>query len=341
MSEMEGTKPSDHKTITSPTPQEILLRVWIQRKRILAISLFAGLFTLGINFLLPVYYKSTATLLPETQKDKLSALGQFADIASLAGVSVPGSEIARLYPTIITSETILRSIILKKYKTDEYADSVNLIEYFDYADLPPEAGMVKTLGKVQELLTVTHETKTSVVLLSLEMPEPRFAATVLNAIIGELDQFMRNKRVTNASEQVKWLDLRLSEVSHELHDAEENLKSFRERNRRVFDSPELLLKQERFLRDVQVKSTVFVELKKQHELAKLEEIKNITIVNVLDPGRVPVKKERPKRATNAVMAFVLSFVVLSAFYGSQKYLDQVIVAYIDPLRTTIQKSVTS
>lgn len=298
-----------------PSLQEILVPIWANRKRILIISVAVGLITLGINFLLPVYYKSTATLLPETQKDKLSALGQFADIASLAGVNVPGSEIARLYPTIINSETILRNVVLKKYKTKAFTDSVNLIEYFEYTEYPPNVAMARTLLKLRELLNASFENKTSVVNLSLEMPEPELAAIVLNSVIGELDGFMRTKRTTNASEQVRWIERRLKEVEHELRRAEDRLKEFRERNRRVADSPELLMQQERLLRDVQVQSTVFVELKKQYELAKLEEIKNITIVNILDPARVPVKKERPKRATNAGIAFVVALVSLSGYHG--------------------------
>lgn len=300
-----------------PSLQEILVPIWANRKRILLISLAAGLVTLGINFLLPVYYKSTATLLPETQKDKLSALGQFADIANLAGVNVPGSEIARLYPAIVNSETILRNVVLKKYKSAAFADSVNLIEYFEYNDLPANEAMDRTLKELRSLLNASYENKTSIVTLSLEMREPELAASVLNAVIAELDGFMRSKRVTNASEQVKWLAARLKEVEQDLRRAEDRLKEFRERNRRVADSPELLMQQERLLRDVQVQSTVFVELKKQYELAKLEEIKNITIVNVLDPARVPVKRERPKRATNAAIAFVI-VLVATAGYASVK-----------------------
>lgn len=56
-----------------------------------------------------------------------------------------------------------------------------------------------------------------------------------------------------------------------------------------------LSRQERLSRDVQVNSAIFVELKKQYELAKLDEVKNITIVNILDPARAPVRKERPTR----------------------------------------------
>ncbi len=298
-----------------PSLQEILVPIWANRKRILLISVAVSLLTLGINFLLPVYYKSTATLLPETQKDKLSALGQFADIAQLAGVSVPGSEIARLYPTIVTSETILRNVIEKKYKTTEFTDSLNLMQYFEYTEYTPEINMAKTLANLKGLLTATFDNKTSVVTMSVEMPEPELAANVLNSVVAELDGFMRSKRVTNASEQVKWIAVRIKEVESEMKMAEEKLKDFRERNRRVADSPQLLLEQERLARDVQVKATVFIELKKQYELAKLEEIKNISIVNVLDPGRAPVRKERPKRLLNTGMVFLLAISFMSAYYG--------------------------
>jgi uncharacterized protein involved in exopolysaccharide biosynthesis len=313
------TEETKNQESEGPTLQEILVPIWANRKRILVISFAAALVTLGINFLLPVYYKSTATLLPETQKDKLSALGQFADIASLAGVNVPGSEIARLYPTIVISETILRNVILKKYKTHAFADSVNLIEYFEYTDETPEKNMAKMLNKLKGLLAASYDNKTSVVTLSLEMPEPEFAATVLNAVIAELDGFMRSKRVTNAGEQVKWIAVRIKEVEAEMKAAEEKLKDFRERNRRIADSPQLLMEEGRLARDVQVKGTVYIELKKQYELAKLEEIKNITIVNVLDPGRAPVKKERPKRGMNAGIMFLFCLAIVSSYYVYNEY----------------------
>ncbi len=302
-----------------PTFQEILIPIWAERKRILIISFVVALITLGINFLLPKYYKSTATLLPETQKDKLSSLGQFADIASLAGVSVPGSEIARLYPIIVTSETILRSVILKKYKTEAFQDSVNLMQYFDYTEYTPNENMAKVLIRFRGLMSATHDNKTSVVTLTMEMPEPELAATVLNTVVAELDGFMRSKRVTNAGEQVKWIAVRIKEVEDEMKRAEEKLKDFRERNRQVGGSPQLLMEQDRLSRDVQVKATVYIELKKQYELAKLEEIKNISIVNVLDPGRAPVKKERPKRGTNAIIGFFITLIVISLYFSVRTF----------------------
>lgn len=317
----QDTLSNAQQEIQSPSLQEVLIPIWANRKRILTISFAVALVTLGVNFLLPVYYKSTATLLPETQKDKLSALGQFADIASLAGVSVPGSEIARLYPTILLSETVLRNVILHKYASTKYADSVNLIIYFKLDDKSDDHAMYEALALLRELIKASHDNRTSTVTISAQMPEARLAADVLNRCIFELDHFMRTKRTSGASEQVKWIEIRLAEVQRELSQSEEALKTFRERNRRVTDSPELMLQQERLIRDAQVQSTIYIELRKQYELAKLEEIKNLSIVNVLDPGRAPVKKEGPKRATNSAIAFLLALIGTSGYFGTRKWIN--------------------
>jgi uncharacterized protein involved in exopolysaccharide biosynthesis len=58
----------------------------------------------------------------------------------------------------------------------------------------------------------------------------------------------------------------------------------------------LMMEQERFAREVEINSTVFIELKKQLEIAKIEEIKNIPLINVLDPARPPAKKSFSNRA---------------------------------------------
>ena len=313
--------------------QEIFLPIWRNRKRIALISFVVAIVTLASNFfLLPLYYQATATLLPETEKGKLSALGEFAGVAQLAGVSVRGSEVARLYPSIVTSETLLRSVIEKKYQTNRFSDPADLMQYFELDEATLEEKMDKALRRLRGLLSASYDAKTGMVTLTMEMREPQLAADVLNTIVAGLDNFMRLKKATNASEQRKWIDERMQEVEHELHGAEEALKTFREKNRRVSDSPQLLLEQERLAREVQVKSTIYIELKKQFELAKIEEIKNITIVNVLDPARAPIRKSRPKRATNAAIMFLLTLVGTSGFYAIRALYGERIREFFAPFK---------
>jgi len=290
--------------------------VWANRKRVVTVAAAAGVIALTVSFLvLPEYYRSSATLLPETEKNKMGGLSQFAGLASLAGVNVQGADVSRLYPVIAISETVLRNVIGRTYQTHRFAEPVNLVQFFGFEEDTPEENMDRALRRLRDLMSTSLDTKTGTVTITLEMREPQLAADVLNAVVDELDQFMRLKKITSASEQARWISQRVKQVDDDLRAAEDTLKTFREKNRRVMDSPELLLRQERLIREVTVRATIAVELKKQFELAKIEEIKNVTIVSVLDVARAPVKKERPKRLLNTVATFLLFLLGASAYFA--------------------------
>jgi uncharacterized protein involved in exopolysaccharide biosynthesis len=310
--------------------RDFFVPVWAERKRVLIISIVVGLATLGINFLMPKYYKADATILPDTDKNRLGSMTSLAGLASLAGVNVSGSDISRLYPVILTSESVLTAIVERRYASEQFKDSVNLIQYMKLDEGTPEKNLEEAIKELRELLVVSLDNKTSVVNASVEMPEPRLAADVLNAALDELDLFLREKRTTSAMEQRKWIESRLVQVSVELRSAEESLKNFRERNRQVA-SPQLLLEQDRLAREVQVKGSIDLELQKQAEIAKIDEIKQVTTINVLDEGRMPTKKDRPKRATNAAIAFFVALVCASGYFATRSLYGERIMSYIRSL----------
>ena len=324
----QGATSTEHRKL-----HEILAPVWTERKRILVWSLGVAVVTAILNFFVfSLSYKATTTLLPETEKGRLGALSQFSGLAQLAGVSVPNADVSRLYPMIITSETVLIPVIERTYHTQRYKDSVNLVTFLDIDENSPAKNIEKAIKDMRALITTTYDTKTSTVMVTLEMEEQDLAADVLNGLVAEVDQFMRLKRINTATEQVRWITSRLAEVEKELRTAEDNLKTFMERNRRVNDSPQLTLEQQRLLREVTVKSTIAIELKKQYELAKIDEIKNTSIVNVLDPARPPVKKERPKRATNTVLAFLAAFAAMSFWYAMKPVWGGEVVEFIKQVK---------
>jgi len=296
--------------------RNIIPPVWAHRKSILRFTLAVTVITGVLNyFVLPLEFTAVATLLPETERDKVTALSQVADIAELAGVSIPGSEIALLYPAIVSSESVLRKVIERRYPTNTSSSPLTLTEYFEFDQEVPAVVLDETIKRLRASVTATFDHRTNIVTITAEMPEPQLAADVLNAIVAELDKFMREKRTTNATEQRKWLEERREEVGEELRTSENTLKSFRERNRRTLDSPELLLQEQRLIRDVEIQSTLFIELTKQHELARIEEIKNTTVVNILDGARAPVRKSGPRRAANTVLMFLVSFVIAIGYHA--------------------------
>ncbi len=297
---------------------DLIRLLWVKRWRMLSIATGVSVLVLLVNLLLlPNYYKSTAVLLPEMDRGRglsMSALSGLAELAGSLGAA-PASSIAKLYPQLVTSEVILEKVLLKEYPSTRYSTPVNLIRYFELNELPPAEAMDKALKKIRSLMTTNNDPRTGLFTVTLEMEEPALAADVLNTIVAELDLFMRDKKKSGATEQTVWISGRLNEVKQDLKAQEDRLKSFRERNRRIMDSPDLLTEEARIQRSVQVASTVFFELTKQYELSKIEEFKNLTIVNVLDDARPAVWKERPHRLTNTVGSFLLSVVLLSLWYA--------------------------
>jgi tyrosine-protein kinase Etk/Wzc len=73
----------------------------------------------------------------------------------------------------------------------------------------------------------------------------------------------------------------------------------------------------RKLRDVKYYETLFDLMAKQYEIAKVDEARNATVIQVLDRAVPPEKKARPKRALMAVVATFTGFffAVFAAFFA--------------------------
>jgi uncharacterized protein involved in exopolysaccharide biosynthesis len=91
--------------------------------------------------------------------------------------------------------------------------------------------------------------------------------------------------------------------------AEENLKVFMDRNRRIENSPALQLEQQRLGREVAVLTGVFTTLKQQLETTKIEEVKESDYVVVLDPPEIPLQRSKPNKRLMVILAGILGIVL--------------------------------
>ncbi len=296
-------------------PWGLLAVLWKKKTRIALLIVAAAVISIIVSLLLPKSYLAATVILPETDKGKLSAMGGLSDLASLAGVNV-GSDgsLVKLYPTIIRSEAVLKNVITKKYSTLEYDQPVDLMEYWKVNGITAEEKFESALKALRDQLMILTDNKTSVITMTISSPEPQLSADILNEISSGLDLFIRNKRTTSAGEQRKFIEGRLVEVKSDLTAAENTLKEFREKNRQVV-SPQLLLEQERLIRDVQINATLYTELRKQHELVKIEEVKNIPVINIMDPARPPARKDKPKRAVIVILSTAAAAIAVFGYFS--------------------------
>jgi len=284
---------------------EIISLLWSKRKFIIIVTFIFTAVISGLTFLITPTYLSSASILPEMDKGKLGPLG---DLAALAGINVGGEVImVKLYPDILKSEAVLKKIIEKKYNSKYFNHPVDLYEFFGIEEDTPRRTLEVILKKMRNLLDIDLSQKTGLLTYSIETKDPQVSADILNNLTESLNNFLLTKRTSNATEQRKWIERRLEEVKNDLIKAENELKNFREKNRRVTDSPQLLLEQERLVREVTLQTTVFATLKQQHEVAKIEEIKSVPIINVLDEAKPAAKRNSPKRRVFALVGFLIGF----------------------------------
>jgi uncharacterized protein involved in exopolysaccharide biosynthesis len=296
--------------------ENILRVVWRKKKEIITITVLLTVLVSGGSYLLTTKYTSTATLIPT---GSTTGLGSLADLAGMAGINinVQNQDLTLLYPEIILSEEVLKGVIYKEYTLKDGSRN-NLIHIFDLTNEDTSKAFDKTLDQLQKTIKISMDKKTLLISLLYEEREPQLTADILNETITQLDFFLRKKRNTSALEQRKFIERRLREISAELAASEDALKSFREGNRMISMSPSLILKEERLIREVTINNSLFLELKKQYEMVKIEEIKNIPIINVLDKAQPASEKSFPIRKKIAGLAGLIIFLTTCAFYNFQE-----------------------
>ena len=88
---------------------------------------------------------------------------------------------------------------------------------------------------------VSEDIKTGIVSLKVESHEPELAQAINFAFIEELEKYQQNYIKKNTSNTKKFITGRIQDIEKDLNNAEEKLKDFTSRNRRMDNSALLLL----------------------------------------------------------------------------------------------------
>ena len=155
------------------------------------------------------------------------------------------------------------------------------------------------------LIGIEEDAKTSILTLSINASEPELAAEINQALIDELDAHQRQYNKSKTSDAKQFIETQIMNTEKELMAAEENLKVFMDRNRRIENSPALQLQQQRLGREVTVLIGVFTTLKQQLETTKIEEVKESDYVVVLDSPEIPLRRSKPKKKIIVILAGLL------------------------------------
>ena len=262
-----------------------------------------------INVLLyttPIY-TSTAKIMSSSGGSG-GGLSQAAGLAAQFGIALPTnqSEPNWVYPEIIKSRTLARAMLKRKFDTKQFGPQKSLLQILTFGNDEPASSMdtleIQAIDVFIKKINISEDRKTGIYTLTLSASEPQLASDIIAVLIEELDAHQKQYNKAITSKTRKFIEERIVAVGKELREAEEILKDFTVSNRRIENSPLLLLEQQRLAREVSVPSSVFTMLKQQLETTKIEEVKESDYVIVLDPPEEPLNRSGPNRRKIVIFA---------------------------------------
>jgi uncharacterized protein involved in exopolysaccharide biosynthesis len=302
------------------TPTQVW-RALVRRGRFLLLSLALVVsVTTAVLLVLPQWYTASVLLAPEAPGTALPA--ELAGLASMAGLSLgTATQGPQFYVPILTSRPLTDAVLSKKFPVgfDTPVDSVELLELLQ----PPGRTELERHWNATRMLTrrmgVTADLRTGLIRLEVTLRSPQTAAAVANQFAVELNRFNAEVRQSQARVRRQFIEARVSEVSADLVAAEEAARVFLAENRDFQNSPRLMFEYGRLERAVNTQEALYLDLERQLNAARIEEVDDIPAVTTIEQAIPPQRKSRPRRRLWLSVVTAASLIVLSGYVVIREY----------------------
>jgi len=251
-----------------------------------------------------------------TPRNAAGNLGDLGNLASQFGVRVPekGNDTdlssTLLFPELIRSRTFAETILDKKFYTNKFGEKLPLLTILNDGDTSPTVSRDKLVqSAVSSLASILNfeqasRTGNSFSIIKVTAFEPVFAKELTEVALYELEELNRYFKKQSVSDKIIFINNRIASVEADLESSEKHLKEFNEKNRQVI-SPALQLELDRLTRDVDVQKNIYLTLKEQLELAKIEEVEKISVMQVLDRPQIALQSSNKNLLVTVFLAGVL------------------------------------
>ena len=314
---------------------DILLVLTKQIKIVLIVpTVFCIIGAFYAIFISKPLYISTSKFMSTSGTNSVSSA---AGIAAQLGINVSSNsnDGKWVYPEIIKSRTLAKSILRRKINTIKFGEQKTISDILNFLNnnskKTTKINQSKIINIFLKMISVKENIKNGVYEITVEASEPDLAAKINKVIIEELASHQNKHNKKKKGQTREFIEDRIINTENELKNAEEELKDFRDRNRRIENSPNLLLEQQRLSREVTVLIGVYTTLKQQLETIKIEEVKDSEYFIMIDEPEIPLFRSKPERKNIVILygafglflgvfiVFVRNYFLNSSEYDKKKW----------------------
>ena len=307
---------------------QIIQLIWKKKNTVISFSGLFGFLALVYILVKTPLYTSTITMYPAGDLSSSKAvmgtnLATLAESFGLAGMSAaPNYNI----PDIVTSTRIKKEIVIQGWTTQFLNLPTNLISYWEIdqdnfnpiqwvRSLFPSGKLSttqenkfldKAILELEDRISVS-ESGSGLITINVDMEEPQLAADIANYISQFVIDFVSKVQRTNAFKNRVFIEEQLNNASVILKNSERILVTFKNSHPEKMDTAELKMKRMGLMRDIEENQTVYLTLRQQFEIARIDEQKEEILINILDEAHPAVNISKPKRLMTLLIAGFLGF----------------------------------
>ncbi len=284
---------------------ELFNVIWVGKSLIIILTSLITLSTVIYSLSIPNFYTSESILASSDSKE-LKNFSQYSGLASLAGISLPGSsnnsviEVMEIIKSrefvkhLLTFDRILPSLMAPDYydlekhvlvfNRDIYDSEADIWAEDNNMSLKPsylEAHRIYT----DDIMSISQDNKTGLVTISVQHISPSFASEFLKLIITEANNLKRQKDILIAEKALDFLKLELAQTSL-----------------------------------VEIQKSINQLIKAQLETEMMANVNEDYSLVTIEPPFTPDQKSGPNRSLMVLLALFIGFFVSLIVVISKHYL---------------------
>jgi uncharacterized protein involved in exopolysaccharide biosynthesis len=278
---------------------------WGRWPFISVLTFTAGAAAAAFAFLVPPTYEAVTTVISAGSSDRLGGLASLgANLEDLGLGGLPKANSPAMYPDIVRSRRLLEQVLRMPALPSNTTPTPKVIDLVQPSG-DGDRRMELAVRKLRRSVTATLDRRSGVLTIRVRARQPQLAAAMANTLDSLLQDFMVHSFTSQAAENRKFIEGRLDATHADLARAEDELKAFRERNLRIGNSPRLQLEEGRLARNLREQEEVYLTLRRQYEVAKVEERRDTPVINIIDVATKPTLRLSPRRGRLIIMGLLI------------------------------------
>jgi uncharacterized protein involved in exopolysaccharide biosynthesis len=242
-------------------------------------------------------------------------------MAARLGLTPPSTgeiQTPQFYGELVTSRAILGPVARKTYTLSTPTGQVQrpLAYFLGIDEKNPNVAATRALDMLTSRVAILEIGRTGVITAIARAEQPQIAQQILQNVLTEVDSYNLAQRRKRAAAERDFIERRLAEAGAALASAERQLSNFLQTNRQYTSSPVLQMENDRLQRVVRMRQQIYTGMAQSLEQAKIEEVRDLPTISVIDPPEAALSPERPlaiRRTFLGLIAGLLVGIVLAFF----------------------------